>query len=286
VTKRLSIGTGISAFLVVVGVAVSLSDKLRNETLALLLIVEASVYLAVCVVVAAWRKIAPGIASRRQAAIDQAVERALREHLVREVRPWVKADVQREIAEHMEGSQKLAAIAATLHDAAAAAEDTQPVAEAALRLALNELSEELEYILDRIAEDEPGYWRRLKLPNVKWVEHGALLASTDNRGHEALRAAYREADRINHCLHNQRQRFDDHGKQGGREREALRAGAVRGGLPQRHRPDQADAGGASNGSLTGCRGSYGVNPRGALRRALREGQPSRYRPSRRRHLAP
>lgn len=203
-TKRLSIGTGISAFVVLVGIALSLSDKLRNETLALLLIIGASLYLAVCMLVAAWHKTVPGIVARRQAAIDNAVGRALREHLVREVRPWVKADVQREIAEQKEGSQRLAA---TLQDAAAA-QDTQPMAESALRLALNELLEELEYILGRVDDDDPSYWHTHVLPNAKWVAHAAMIGATDNRAHQALRAAYREANRINHCLQNQTSRVD------------------------------------------------------------------------------
>jgi hypothetical protein len=156
---------------------------------------------------AAWRKITPSIAARRQAAIEQAVEDSLREHLVREVRPWVKADVQREIAEHKQGGQRLAAM---LHDAAAA-EDTRPVAEAALRLALNELLEELEYILGRIDDDDPGYWHANALPKEKWVAHGAMIGATDNRAHEALRAAYREADRISQCLQRQRSQVDFEG---------------------------------------------------------------------------
>lgn len=34
----------------------------------------------------------------------------------------------------------------------------------------------------------------------RWEEHGKLLASHDDEAHAAVRAAYREVDRLNHCL--------------------------------------------------------------------------------------
>jgi hypothetical protein len=163
-----------------------------HTTIAELLIVVGVAFFAVCIAAGAWRRFAPVIAARRQAQIDEAVQRALNECLVREVRPWVKADVQREIAKQKAGSQRLAA---TLQDAAAAtaAQDTKSVAEAALRLALNELLEELEYILGRVEDNDPAYWHAYQLPNDKWVAHAATIGATDNRAHAALRAAYREA---------------------------------------------------------------------------------------------
>jgi hypothetical protein len=193
-------------FVVPAGLALGLSDTLRNETVARAILFVGLLFLVVCLIVGAWRNVEPRVSARRQAQIDEVVVRAVREHFVRDVRPWVLADVQRVIAENAEGGRKLAEILLN-----APSETTQPMTEAKLRLALNEISEELEYILDRIAEDEPGYWHRFTLPKVKWIAHGSMIAATDNSGHETLRAAYREADRINHCLRDQATRYDDDG---------------------------------------------------------------------------
>lgn len=205
-TKRISIGGGVAAFVVLAGLALSLSNKLRSETLALVLLVGGGIFLILCVLVAAWRWASDRITLAVQTRIKEEVQSSVREHLVRDVRPWVKEDVARAIADNAEGGRKLAEMLLK-----SPSEATQPMAEAKLRLALNELSEELEYILDRIKADDPGYWHGSTLPKEKWVAHGSMLGSVDDRGHEALRGAYREADRINHCLADQPSRVDFEG---------------------------------------------------------------------------
>jgi hypothetical protein len=69
-----------------------------------------------------------------------------------------------------------------------------------LRVAINELFEELEYADHQVAEDSHAYWAQHQLPTTSWQRHGALLALHDDEAHAALRAAYHELDRLGRCI--------------------------------------------------------------------------------------
>lgn len=72
VTKRLSIGTGVSVFVVLAGLALGLSDTLRNETVARAILFVGLLFLVVCLIVGAWRNVEPRVSARRQAQIESA----------------------------------------------------------------------------------------------------------------------------------------------------------------------------------------------------------------------
>lgn len=69
-----------------------------------------------------------------------------------------------------------------------------------LRVAINELLEELEYADRQVAEDSHAYWAKHELPTTSWQRHGALLALHDDETHAAVRAAYHELDRLDRCI--------------------------------------------------------------------------------------
>lgn len=46
-----------------------------------------------------------------------------------------------------------------------------------MRAALNEISEELEYVQQKIRENDGQYWEDFKLPAAEWHEHGSTVAS-------------------------------------------------------------------------------------------------------------
>lgn len=69
-----------------------------------------------------------------------------------------------------------------------------------LRVAISELLEELEYADGQVNEDSHAFWAKHELPTTSWQRHGALLALHDDDAHAALRAAYRELDRLGRCV--------------------------------------------------------------------------------------
>jgi hypothetical protein len=74
---------------------------------------------------------------------------------------------------------------------------------AELRVAANEISDELEYVRKKIDEDSYAYWAGYKLPVYKWQLHGSMIARNDDDAHALLRIAYYEIDRVQHCIDNQ-----------------------------------------------------------------------------------
>lgn len=72
-----------------------------------------------------------------------------------------------------------------------------------LRGAVNEIAAELEYVHSKVQENSGQYWKAFKLPVDQWQNQGRLLAFRDDDAHGAVRLAYREIDRIQHCLDSQ-----------------------------------------------------------------------------------
>jgi hypothetical protein len=69
-----------------------------------------------------------------------------------------------------------------------------------LRLALNKVSEEIEYINGRVAANDKWYWDNHNLPADAWVQWGEVIAGEDDEAHAALRAVYRMVDTIQHSI--------------------------------------------------------------------------------------
>jgi hypothetical protein len=73
-----------------------------------------------------------------------------------------------------------------------------------LRKAINGVREEIEYLYDRVIDDQGGYWYRgHRLPARQWEQFGPLIAEEHDEAHAALRTVYREADAINHDIDSQ-----------------------------------------------------------------------------------
>jgi hypothetical protein len=76
---------------------------------------------------------------------------------------------------------------------------TAQEADSTLRIAINQLLEELEDIHRHVVDDSHDYWAKHVLPTSCWKRYGRLLA-LHNDAHAALRAAYLEADRLARCV--------------------------------------------------------------------------------------
>ena len=110
---------------------------------------------------------------------------------------WVSEDAAEVGRKQREGERRLSAAMNEFAQQSA----KQVMENRKVRTAVNELSEELEYLRSKVADDSPGYWATGHLlPNKQWAAHGSLLAAKDNAAHAAVGKAYHEADRLNHCV--------------------------------------------------------------------------------------
>jgi len=79
---------------------------------------------------------------------------------------------------------------------------------AKLRAALNQVSEEIEYLQDRVRANDAAFWLEYNLPVWKWAEHGALIAEHETAVHARARKMYAEVDRLQHCIDGMRKNAD------------------------------------------------------------------------------
>ncbi len=73
--------------------------------------------------------------------------------------------------------------------------------ERGIRIAKARLTQELEYIQERITTGTWSYWSRHRLPSEEWDEWGDLLAAEGfHQAHKALREVYRLTDALHHAV--------------------------------------------------------------------------------------
>jgi hypothetical protein len=75
---------------------------------------------------------------------------------------------------------------------------------AELRAAVNQISAELREVEEHIQRDDNSYWSNEFLPTYQWGRHSDLIAQTDGEAYEATSAAYRQVERLQRCVNEQR----------------------------------------------------------------------------------
>jgi hypothetical protein len=182
--SKLTVGTGLAAAIALIGLALSLTNY-KNETLARWLLIGAGVVFVVCAVASLVRYVRTGF----ERAVDSRVQQTLR------------------------------ATAANLTEAAApntpepqvpqprpkqAVQPPSDTSASDLRAAINLVIGELEDAAAHIRADDHSFWSSEYLPTFEWGRHRDLIARHDDKAHEAARPAYREIDRVERCMQNQR----------------------------------------------------------------------------------
>jgi len=165
-----TLGGAIGLALGLAGIAVSLTDRFKNDKLAVGLLVGAG---ALILGSALW------VAARRTLVGCEDL-----------VRRWVREEVASQGTLVKERDANLV-------------EQSQREEEFRLRAALNEIQAELTTVEQLIAEDDAAYWLTQHLPTEQWARHCESLARGDDRVYASLSAVYREIDRINKCIDEQ-----------------------------------------------------------------------------------
>lgn len=212
--SKLTIGTGVSALVVLLGLALALVDY-RNSTVATLLVIVGVAVFVVCALVEIarlWRRLKPTVLAWVRNELDDR-NLVTRDELHKELddRNLVTRDeLDAQLAQLPKPLEPGEAAPQGDHTRTAAQIDTTrlhfaPTEAAELRAAVNLISGELEDVAAKIREDDNAYWAKYYLPTYEWTTHGELLARHDDKAHQAARTAYREIERVKRCLEDQRQ---------------------------------------------------------------------------------
>jgi hypothetical protein len=177
--SKVSIGAGIGLALGLVGLALSLSNY-KNETLARWLLIGAGVVLGLSGVVS--------LARYGRAPYDRAVEGRVEQVL----------------------SAKLAELQQAPGSPAPQVPAPEPAgvslvnAEADLRAPVNHVVGELQDVAEHIQADDHRYWEGGYLPTFEWGRYRDQIVRKADEAYQATRAAYRQIERVERCIQDQR----------------------------------------------------------------------------------
>jgi hypothetical protein len=192
---KLTYGSIVGAIFVLVGLAAALNDDLRSKFLSYVALAGVAALAAVGIGLAIVRVATPRIKRAVQGYIATEVRGAMGAERDT-IRGWIREDVAEVRAQQRESEARTKKTI----DQWAARMAKQEAENAKVRGSINQLIEELDYLVKKVDEDNPAFWRQLLLPKRQWVAHASLLAAKDGAAHAAVSKVYDEADRINRCV--------------------------------------------------------------------------------------
>lgn len=178
--SKVTIGAGIGIALGLAGIAFSITDY-NNDALARWLLIAAAVVLVGCTVISVVRS----VRTRYDHAVERRVEQVVSAKL---------AELQRapepQRPEPPPGPIPVRASLIT--------------ADADLRAAVNHVIGELQDAAEHIRADDHSFWEGNYLPTYEWGRFSDQIARKDDEAYQDTRAAYREIERIERCMKDQR----------------------------------------------------------------------------------